>query len=486
MLEQQQTISFSDYSSLYDLIIPKDNLLRQITDLVDFSFVYQELQDKYCHDNGRTAESPIRMFKYLLLKVIYDISDVDVVERTRYDMSFKYFLGLTPEETNLINPSSLTKFRRLRLKDMDLLDLLIKKTVSIAIEAGVLKSKIVIVDATHSLSRSNPISAAKSLEYNCKTVIKVVNSVDDSMVLPELPEEKKYSSIMKAAKAIVATVEADAATANMPAGQTYISASLLYSKLSVFWRFPFSTKEFNGAASFISLDFESSMFDLLEYAVSATIASISIPADSVFSMSAGNCCPSLFSPEVTVAAVIILSSLIAICVLYPKNEEFAVLCPMRASSSLDVMLRISASSMVSLSILRRSLTAGILAVRKSREFRPNDKAHKNDRFRYFFDIDKCKVCPLRNGCYRPGAKSKCFNVTIKTEAQKELLEYQKTPEFAQLQRKRYKIEAKNAELKNVLGYGRALSYGLSCMEMQGALTIFAANVKRILKLMHKA
>ena len=133
MLQQQQTISFSDYSSLYDLIIPKDNLLRQINDLVDFSFVYQELQDKYWHDNGRTAESPIRMFKYLLLKVIYNVSDVDVVERARYDMSFKYFLGLTPEETNLINPSSLTKFRRLRLKDIELLDLLIKKTVSIAI-----------------------------------------------------------------------------------------------------------------------------------------------------------------------------------------------------------------------------------------------------------------------------------------------------------------------------------------------------------------
>lgn len=97
MLQQQQTISFSDYSSLYDLIIPKDNLLRQINELVDFSFVCQELQDKYCHDNGRTAESPIRMFKYLLLKVIYNVSDVDVVERARYDMSFKYFLGLTHE-----------------------------------------------------------------------------------------------------------------------------------------------------------------------------------------------------------------------------------------------------------------------------------------------------------------------------------------------------------------------------------------------------
>ena len=196
------------------MIVLKDNLLRRITDLVDFSFVYQELQDKYCHDNGRTAESPIRMFKYLLLKVIYNISDVDVVERTRYDMSFKYFLGLTPEETNLINPSSLTKFRRLRLKDMDLLDLLIKKTV-FAIEAGVLKSRTIIVDATHTHSRSNPISAAKSLEYYCKAVIKVVNSIDDSMELPELPKEKKYSSIMNTAKTIVAAVEADAATANM-------------------------------------------------------------------------------------------------------------------------------------------------------------------------------------------------------------------------------------------------------------------------------
>ena len=42
------------------------------------------------------------MFKYLLLKTIYDISDVDVVERSRYDMSFKYFLGMAPEEDVLM------------------------------------------------------------------------------------------------------------------------------------------------------------------------------------------------------------------------------------------------------------------------------------------------------------------------------------------------------------------------------------------------
>ena len=70
MLSQQQELPLSEYSSLYDIVVPLDNLLRRINDLVDFTFVYQELANKYCKDNGRTAESPIRMFKYLLLKML--------------------------------------------------------------------------------------------------------------------------------------------------------------------------------------------------------------------------------------------------------------------------------------------------------------------------------------------------------------------------------------------------------------------------------
>ena len=52
------------------------------------------------------------MFKYLLLKAIFDLSDVDIVERLKYDMSFKYFLDMAPEDT-VIESSSLTKFRKL-------------------------------------------------------------------------------------------------------------------------------------------------------------------------------------------------------------------------------------------------------------------------------------------------------------------------------------------------------------------------------------
>ncbi|MFB9220497.1 IS5/IS1182 family transposase, partial [Kurthia sibirica] len=55
MISKQETLNLSPYMVLYDLIIPKDNMLRQINELVDFSFIIDELKSKYCLDNGRNA-----------------------------------------------------------------------------------------------------------------------------------------------------------------------------------------------------------------------------------------------------------------------------------------------------------------------------------------------------------------------------------------------------------------------------------------------
>jgi hypothetical protein len=54
-------------------------------------------------------------------------------------------------EDDVIDPSLLTKFRRQRLKDVNLLDMLISKTVGVAIEKGIITSKSIIVDATHNI-----------------------------------------------------------------------------------------------------------------------------------------------------------------------------------------------------------------------------------------------------------------------------------------------------------------------------------------------
>lgn len=52
MIQKQQSMILSPYMKIYDLVVPKDNMLRQINDLVDFSFVYDKLIDKYCLTNG--------------------------------------------------------------------------------------------------------------------------------------------------------------------------------------------------------------------------------------------------------------------------------------------------------------------------------------------------------------------------------------------------------------------------------------------------
>ena len=108
------------------------------------------------------------------------LSDVDVVERSKYDMSFKYFLDMAPEDS-VIDPSSLTKFRKLRLQDVGLLDMLIGKTVEIALEKEIIKSKTIIVDATHTKARYNQKSPKEFLQEKSKNVRKAVYQIDESM-----------------------------------------------------------------------------------------------------------------------------------------------------------------------------------------------------------------------------------------------------------------------------------------------------------------
>lgn len=101
---------------------------------------------------------------------------------------------------------------------------------------------------------------------------------------------------------------------------------------------------------------------------------------------------------------------------------------------------------------------------------------------YFFDVEKCKLCPRKEGCYKEGATTKTYSVTIKSHTHQEHEEFQNTEEFKLKAKNWYMIEAKNAELKNYHGYNKTLYSGLLGMELQCALSLFAVNIKRIMTL----
>lgn len=481
MLVQQQKFQFSEYSSLYDLIVPSDNLLRKINDLIDFSFIYDELVNKYCHNNGRTAESPVRMFKYLLLKTIYTISDVDVVERSRYDMSFKYFLDMSPEE-DVINPSSLTKFRKLRLKDMDLLNLLISKTVSIAIEKGIIRSKSIIVDATHTLSRSNPHSALEVLRERSKQLRKSVYNFDEDWKdrMPRKNNDNDLEKELKYCKELENRIEKDTSISSIPAVKEKLH--LLRETIEDTQENYTLSKDTDAKTGHKSID--SSFFGYKTH-LAMTEERI-ITAATVTSGEKGD------GPE--------LPKLLEIS--QGNGIEVDTIIGDAAYSGKENLKLTSEQNVKVVAKLNPSITqgfrkdenkfeynkdadlfvcpAGHLAIRRARQGRKNKGKNQVDS--YYFDVEKCKRCPLRGGCYKEGAKSKTYSVSIKSELHQDQIAFQETNFFKEKVKHRYKIEAKNSELKNVHGYGRASSYGINNMQMQGAMAIFAVNLKRIIKL----
>jgi len=482
MISNQETFHLSPFIAIYDIVVPKDNMLRQINELVDFTFILEELKTKYCVDNGRNAIPPIRMFKYLLLKAIFDVSDIDVVERSKYDMSFKYFLDMAPEDS-VIDPSSLTKFRRLRLKDVSLLDMLIGKTVEIALEKKIIKSTSIIVDATHTKARYNQKSPKEFLQEKSKNVRKTVYQFDESMKekFPPKTTSNEVKDELAYCEEVITVIENEPKIAHIPAVQEKLNVlkevvedytEQLHFSADPDARIGHKTAD----SSFFGFKTHLAMSD--ERLITAAVVTTGEKSDGKYlqelirkSQETGMEIDTVigdtaysekenihYAKEKKLQLVSKLNPVITDGIR-PKEKEFEF--------NKDAGLFICPS--------------GHLAIRKARTGKKNQGA--NQVLTYFFDIEKCKVCPLQEGCYKEGAKSKSYSVSIKSTEHKDQEAFQNTEEFKEKAKSRYKIEAKNSELKHRHGYDVASSAGLLGMNMQGAMAIFAVNLKRIMTIL---
>jgi transposase len=463
------------------MIVPKDNLLRKINDLIDFSFVYNELVNKYCHTNGRTAESPVRMFKYLLLKTIYDISDVDVVERSRFDMSFKYFLDMSPED-DVINPSSLTKFRKLRLKDTDLLSLLISKTVTLAIEKGVIRSKSIIVDATHTLSRSNPFSATEVLRERSKQLRKTIYMYDEDWKhrMPAKNINNDLEKELAYCKELKRIVEQEPSISSIPAVQEKLNIlreTVEDTQENIVLSKDEDAKVGHKSAESTFFGYKTHLAMTEERIITAAVVTSGEKGD-------GPELPKLL--EISQANGIEVNTIIGDAA-YSAKENIQL----TSEQNIKIVAKLNPS--ITQGFRKNEdkfdynkdadmfiCPAGHIATRKAKQGKKNQGV--NQVTTYYFDVEKCKTCPLRNGCYKEESKTKTYSVSIKSDLHQEQISFQETEYFKEKAKHRYKIEAKNSELKNVHGYNRASSYGINNMQLQGAMAIFTVNLKRILKL----
>ena len=487
MLKQnkQLEISFSKHIELYDLLIDKDNFWRQMVEMVDFSFVYQYLKDKYSSTMGRTAEDIIRMFKFLLLKSYFKLSDRALVERAKTDMLFKYFLGYDPEETKLIDPSLLTVFRRERLKNEEgnLMDKLIAETVKIAIDCGLIEAKNkIIVDSTHTNAMFSHISPREELIRQAKNLRKSVYKIDESMH-DKMSKKREASGILedeiKYCEELLELLKEDGRFEKIP----NINEQMEYLKETV----------------------EDTQIEL-EYSKDQDAKVGHKTADTSFF---GYKTHIAQTPERIITAAKITTGekhdgkqLQDLIEESKKNGiEVEAVIGDGAYSEKDNLDYCSDNGIKNVSKLSDIVThgnrknedvfefnkdagmyvckAGHMAIKKAKQ---GSKENGTQVECYYFDVEKCKHCPFKDGCYKEGAKSKTYSVSIKSDTHTAQMDYMETEEFKELYSERYKIEAKNAELKNNYNYDKATSCGIGGMTIQGATTLFLVNMKRIIKL----
>jgi transposase len=481
MLKLQEELILSPYLSLYDILVPNDHELRKLKELDDFQFIYDELKDKYDCKQGRTAISPIQMFKWLLLKQMYRLSDRDLVKRAFSDMAFKFFLDLAPE-ADVIDSSTLTKFRRLRLQDKNFLDLLVGKSVEIAVRKNVLKSRTIIVDATHTKARFNQKSPVEILRESSKQLRKEIYQVKPEMkekfpiktVGSSLDEEKEYT------QKLLDIVDTEP---TFSIGKINERRNLLEEKLS--------DVNFASAESFdddAKIGHKTADTSFLGY--KSHIAMTEDRIITAVTITSGEKADGNYLQELVEKSIengVEVDGAIA-DKAYASKDNLAYFdehqLPLYSRLMPNILNGNPANHKLPFEYNKDSgmmiCPAGHQAIRKGRTGKKGQK--KNQVTTYYFDIEKCKVCPLKEGCYKVGAKSKTYSISILSETHQAQKDFQETDEFKDKMMHRYKIEAKNAELKNRHGYDIAQSKGFFGMDIQGATTVFLVNLKRILTL----
>ena len=168
---------------IYDKLVPDDHLLVKIDSIIDFSFVYDKVKDKYSSISGRSSKDPAMMVKIILLEYLYKLSDVEVAKRASTDVVFRWFLKLgiddiTPDDTTI------SHFRTKRIGKEDF-ENFFNEIVKMCIEKNIVKTKRYIIDSTDVSANAAFPFGKKLIRDAYSKVIKEIDKFDENLAKQE-------------------------------------------------------------------------------------------------------------------------------------------------------------------------------------------------------------------------------------------------------------------------------------------------------------
>ena len=476
----QMCLSLSPYQGLYDAIIPQKHLLRRIKENIDFSFVNPMLRKQYCEHFGRPAKEPEMMFKLMFLKKLYDLSDERLISSAQTDMAYKYFLDLEPESP-MVAPSLLTKFRKTRITE-DILEEMLKETIQQALDKGLIKSGTIIVDSTHTNASVRAKSPTQILRDLSKQLRKEIykNAYDLSESFPENPsleagldEEIAYTeallSVLKEGIAACGNKKIQDLAERIRGLLDTDKIREIRSKDDEDARFGHKTptSTFYGYKNHLAMTEE------------RLIAGISVTPGGEPN---GQQLPGLIEKAqkngIEVTEVIGDMAYVSEDNIDACGEKITLIAKTNPAVAAAAEAKLDEGFGFNKDAKMLQCPVGELAMRVEKREAKNGNQYRN----YVFSKKKCDKCPLKGQCKVGKGKTHSYSITQASEKNRSRLEFEASEKFQERLKIRHRIEEKNGELKEAHGLGRADSVGLFAMEVQMYFTAFVANIKRITKL----
>ncbi len=127
--------------------IPEKHLLRLIDKHVSFEFVRQQLKDSYS-DTGRPSVDPELLLRILLIGYLYGItSERRLVEELRMHLAWRWFTGLGFDQ-EIPHHSTFSKNRHGRFQESKLFEQLFEQIVRQCVEVGLVEGQHLSVDGS--------------------------------------------------------------------------------------------------------------------------------------------------------------------------------------------------------------------------------------------------------------------------------------------------------------------------------------------------
>jgi transposase len=505
LLEPSSPLSAFD-QQVFDLVIPTNHYLRQVAERVDFERFRARLSEPYSVGWGRPAIDPVRMLKFLFLRFHYKLSDRQVMERTRTDMAFRWFLGIGLRAT-VPNHTDGTYFRK-RI-GAERFTQVFQELVTQAREAGLVKDRLRLKDATHLLADVTDVQPLQLVAQVRERLLQAATPFFAAWVsqqraaaemlrqtTAEFAEEERLAARVEQLREIAAQLQEQTAQIPLASAQQRPRLRLqhaldLTAKLLADCDNPQAPDRLVNAVdpdARVGMHggfFVGYMLDMAIDADSELITSLNVlpgnqgeAADAI----------TLIRQEETAQG-----NDVAGLSMDGAGYKGALLRELTDPDGLNLDVTVPPPTPAQRTTFgpERFTQVGLdahhgeLTCPNGQSTRRRSRTRQGTGYRYQFKTSQCAGCPLRAQCLE-NPHSKRGRVVVKNDYEAEYAQVKakaKTPEYQETRRTHPKIERKLNEMVRHHRARRLSFRGLPKAKVQAVLTALVVNVKRMVKLM---